>query len=156
MSATEPFEPKAGFGPADADGFQTWALPERGRFLDIYGTIRCRVEPDGRARCRVETGRAQSNGLGAIHGGFLLAFVDQALFCGPLMSGRLSLPGAVTLSVSTQFIAPGRAGEPLDALTETVGETGRLLFLRGLMVQGDTIVASFEGTLRKLTAHRPA
>jgi hypothetical protein len=34
-------------------------------------------------------------------------------------------------------------------VVELLRETGRLAFLRGLIVQDDDIVASFEGTVRK-------
>ena len=49
-------------------------------------------------------------------------------------------------------IGGGRLGEPLDAVVEQVRETGRLIFLRGMVVQGlndEHIVASFSGTIRK-------
>jgi len=58
----------------------------------------------------------------------------------------------VTLDLSTQFVGAGRVGEPLDAVVELVRETGRLIFLRGLVVQGEGdshIVLSFAGTIRK-------
>jgi hypothetical protein len=41
-------------------------------------------------------------------------------------------------------------GEPLEARIELLRETGRMLFLRGLIVQDSAgTVASFSGTLRK-------
>ena len=51
-----------------------------------------------------------------------------------------------------QFVGAGRVGEPMDALVELVRETGRLIFLRGLVVQGEGdshIVLTFAGTIRK-------
>ena len=58
---------------------------------------------------------------------------------------------AVTLDLNTHFIGGGRVGEPLEAQVELLRETGRLLFLRGLLVQGETTVAEFSGTIRKPT-----
>ena len=59
----------------------------------------------------------------------------------------------MTLDLSTQFIGGGRIGEPLEAQVELLKETGRLLFLRGLVVQGEgDPIASFAGTIRKPTA----
>ena len=42
----------------------------------------------------------------------------------------------------------------MEARVELLRETGRLLFLRGLVVQGDADakVAAFSGTIRKPTA----
>ncbi|MBU0823634.1 MAG: PaaI family thioesterase, partial [Alphaproteobacteria bacterium] len=64
---------------------------------------------------------------------------------------------SVTLDLSTQFVGAGRVGEPLDAVVELVRETGRLIFLRGLVVQGEGdshIVLSFAGTIRKASKDR--
>ncbi len=62
---------------------------------------------------------------------------------------RLPFAGAVTLGVSTQFIGGGKLDEPLDCVVEIVRETGRLMFLRGQMEQGEHIVLSFQATLSK-------
>jgi acyl-coenzyme A thioesterase PaaI-like protein len=61
---------------------------------------------------------------------------------------------AVTLDLNTQFLSPGRLGIPLDAEVELLRETGRLAFFRGRLVQGEDVVASFSGALRK-KARRP-
>jgi acyl-coenzyme A thioesterase PaaI-like protein len=57
--------------------------------------------------------------------------------------------GSVTLDLHNQFIGAGQIGEPLDVLCEVMRETGRLVFLRGSVEQGDRLVSSFLGTLRK-------
>jgi acyl-coenzyme A thioesterase PaaI-like protein len=59
--------------------------------------------------------------------------------------------GSVTLDLSNQFIGAGRIGEPLDAVVEVLRETGRMVFLRGMVVQGDDTIAAFNGTIRKPT-----
>ena len=66
--------------------------------------------------------------------------------------GVLNVGPSVTLNLDTQFIGAGRIDEPLDAVTELVRETGRLVFLRGMVVQGESdrdIVATYSGTIRK-------
>ncbi len=55
----------------------------------------------------------------------------------------------MTLDLSTQFIGGGRIGEPIEAQVELLRETGRLLFLRGLVVQDEEKIASFSATIRK-------
>ena len=142
----------ARFDPPDADGFSLWRAPEEGRFLDSFGPLRVRAEGEERVRCRVTAGRGQSNIADAIHGGFILAYIDQAAFCAPLLLERLPLAGAVTLTASATFIGAGALDEPLDAVVEIVGETGRMMFLRGLVEQGDRRIATFEVTLRKVPA----
>ena len=52
----------------------------------------------------------------------------------------------MTLDLSAQFIGGGMIGEPFEARVELLRETGRMLFLRGLIVQEDTpTIASFTG-----------
>src|SRR3546814_19809881 len=72
-----------------------------------------------------------------IPGGVTLALVDIALFAASHQFGSLDAGHSVTLDLSTQFVGAGRIGEPLDAIVERVRETGRLIFLRGLVVQGE-------------------
>lgn len=142
------------FDPPDADGFRLLRA-EEDRFHHVYGPVAVRAE-GGEARCRMMPGRRHTNPFGAIHGGFLTAFADLSLFLGPAILGRLALGPAVTLTLNTQFILPGRTGEPLDAVLAVTGETGRLLFVRGRMEQAADIIATFDGTLRKLPGATPA
>jgi hypothetical protein len=48
-----------------------------------------------------------------------------------------------------QFIGAGVIGEALEAEVELLKETGRLLFMRGVVSQGESRVAAFSGTIRK-------
>ena len=96
--------------------------------------------------------RKHSNLGDNVHGAVTLALVDIALFAASHQFGALDAGHSVTLDLSTQFVGAGRVGEPLDAIVELVRETGRLIFLRGLVVQGagdDHIVLTFAGTIRK-------
>ena len=71
--------------------------------------------------------------------------------------GLITAGTAVTLDLNTQFIGGGRVGEPIEAQVEVLKETGRLLFLRGLVVQGDddTKIAAFSATIRKPSGKPP-
>ncbi len=133
----------------DVDGFRAFLPVAAGRFLDSFGTIRVRAE-GGSVRCRVETGRAQSNVSDNVHGGFILGYVDQVMFCALLAQDRLPRGGAVTLRAGMDFIGAAKAGLPIDAVVEIIGETGRMIFLRGLIEQAGVTIGSFEGTLRKV------
>jgi acyl-coenzyme A thioesterase PaaI-like protein len=133
----------------DTDGFRAFLPVAAGRFLDSFGTIRVRAE-GGCVRCRVETGRAQSNVSDNVHGGFILGYVDQVMFCALLALERLPRGGAVTLQAGMNFIGAAKAGLPVDAVVEIVGETGRMIFLRGVIEQGGAVIGSFDGTLRKV------
>jgi acyl-coenzyme A thioesterase PaaI-like protein len=135
-------------GP-DAEGFYTTHFEGHG-FNDSFGSIRSRVE-GVLARVRIATGPKRANVMGALHGGFLLGFLDQAVFIGPSALGRLTMPDwAVTLNFATQFVAPGRADIPLDCTVEIVSETGKLMFLRGQMEQEGRALLTYQATLRKV------
>ena len=119
-----------------------------GGFVDLFGAMRVRGEGAGRARLRVESHAGQGNINGNVHGGFLLALVDQALFVGPEMGG-VPILGGVTVDVTSQFLAAVTIGPPLDVVTEVLRETGRMLFVRGQIEQAGVAKVAFTGTLRK-------
>ncbi len=134
-----------------ADAAAWRAVKSPGGFNAIFDNLRFRVDPDGRARCRVDTGPAQDNTNGAIHGGFFLALADQVVFIGAAALGRM--PGhAVTLQAGVTFVGRGIVGLPVDALVEVTGETGRMVFVRGLFEQEGRTIGSFEAVLRKRSA----
>lgn len=139
------------------DGWISWNLKDKGRFNSFIEPLTVRLESptaDGRpcARVRMLPQRRHSNLGDNVHGAVTLALVDVALFAASHQFGSLDAGHSVTLDLSTQFVGGGRIDEPLDALVELVRETGRLIFLRGLVVQGEGdshIVLSFAGTIRK-------
>lgn len=143
------------------DGWISWNLKDQTRFNAFLQPLSVRVEAptsDGRpcARVRMMPTRRHSNLGNNVHGAVTLALVDVALFAASHQFGSLNAGHSVTLDLSTQFVGAGRIDEPMDAVVELVRETGRLIFLRGMVVQGQGdghIVLSFAGTIRK--ASRP-
>ncbi len=131
-------------------GWRSWDAVDQTRFNALLGSIAYRLEGNT-ARVRMHPERRHSNIRDTVHGGAILAFVDVALFAGARAFGLLEAGTAVTLGLDTQFIGGGIIGQPLDAEVELLRETGRLLFLRGLVTQDDTRVAAFSGTVRKPT-----
>ena len=133
-------------------GWSTWRARNDGRFVDALGDMMFLKQPDGSTRTVIETGRRHSNGLGFLHGGFLMSFIDMAMFTA--ITDRLGPGiGAVTLSCATEFLGGGRPEQPLEAHTEVLAETGKLFFVRGLLSQenGAHRVSAYTGTMRKIT-----
>lgn len=130
-------------------GWHMWRLRDETRFNGVVmGELITRVE-GSKCRLRMFPERKHTNLQEMIHGAVTLALIDISLFAAmrTLTTGD---PGpAVTLELSTQFIGAGKPGEPLDSVVEIVRETGRLLFLRGEVVQEDHLVAAFSGMVRK-------
>jgi acyl-coenzyme A thioesterase PaaI-like protein len=130
-------------------GWMRWRDMDQGRFSDTIGPVYFRAREDGTVEAAAETGRQHSNLQDMLHGGYIMAFIDQVLFA--VAGPRLQKQRAVTLTCNTEFLGVGRPGDVLTAHGEVTRETGRLLFLRGLVEQGGNPIASFSGVLRKVT-----
>ncbi len=142
------------FEEADPEnpGWRIWRLSDDRRYnAQAIGKLLIREEGPQRARVRMFPELRHSNLADALHGGATLGFIDVALFGASRIFGLIEAGTAVTVDLSTQFIGAGRINEPLDAVVDLLRETRRLLFLRGLVVQGpdDEVIASFVGTIRK-------
>jgi uncharacterized protein (TIGR00369 family) len=140
----------------DNPGWLNWQMTDPTRYNGtVLGKMLVRSEGDGpndkRARLRMFPEHRHSNLRDAVHGGVTLGFIDVAMFGASRMFGLIEAGAAVTLDLSVQFIGAGVIGKPLDAEVELLKETGRLLFMRGIVVQGDERVAAFSGTIRKPT-----
>ncbi|WP_114953228.1 PaaI family thioesterase [Sphingosinicella terrae] len=135
----------------DHPGWWTWDLADpayAGRFNSTLGKVLVRADGPGRGICRMFPGELHLNLQDMVHGGALLTLADLSLFAGGAMAGA-GVAGAVTLALDSQFLGAAKAGAPLDAEIELLRETGRLVFLRGTIVQDGALVAAFTGTLRK-------
>ncbi len=132
-------------------GWKRWQFRDTTRYNAFIEPLHVRVEGDI-ARVRMLPRHEHSNMRGHVHGGALLGFMDVALFAASRGFGVLGAGGAVTLDLSAQFIGGGMIDVAMEARIELLRETGRMLFLRGLVVQDDVpTIASFTGTLRKST-----
>lgn len=142
-------EPAFDFGEdPDNPGWHSWRLKDDSRYNGFLGELLVRREGDA-ARVRMMPDRRHTNLQNAIHGGTTLGFIDVSLFAASRIFGLVEAGSAVTLDLSTQFIGTGTPDLSLDAVVELLRETRRLIFMRGLVVQGDNKVAAFAGTIRK-------
>jgi acyl-coenzyme A thioesterase PaaI-like protein len=115
-----------------------------------------RVRREG-AHCRLRMfpERRHTNLVDNVHGGVTLALIDIALFAAMHINGSGEAGPSVTVELSTQFVGGGDPSRPLDAVSEIVRETGRMLFLRGFATQprddgGEDIIAAYSGIVRKM------
>jgi acyl-coenzyme A thioesterase PaaI-like protein len=135
----------------DNPGWNFWNLKDETLFNGaVMGKLITRVDADGKARLRMFPERKHMNLQGVIHGAVTLSLIDIALFVTMHRIGTGNAGPSVTLELSTQFVGGGDVKRPLDAVTEIVRETGKLVFVRGMVVQGDDTVASFSGIVRKM------
>ena len=135
--------------------FPGWLVYELGGpdayIASVLGKVLIRAEGPNVARIRLMPQRHHLNAGGNVHGGIAMGLADIAMFAALYVLRGAPVPGSVTIDLTTQFIGPGKASEPLDAVVELLRETKRMGFLRGTVVQGDHIAVAFSGTIRTST-----
>lgn len=130
-------------------GWRHWNLKDPTLFNSaVMGKLITRVEGD-KSRMRMFPERKHENLQGIIHGAVTLALIDISMFTTMHTLGSGNAGPSVTLELSTQFTGGGDPSRPLDAVTEIMRETGKLVFVRGTVEQEEQIVASFSGIVRK-------
>jgi len=140
-------------------GWHSWDLVDDTRFNgQVLSPLLVRRETGsggaGMIRLRMQPQVKHTNLIGGVHGGAILALADVALFAAVRILLDGDSDGAVTLDMTSQFLGTGRIGLPLDATCEVLHETGRLVFLRGLVEQDGELVAAFSATVRKASPPR--
>jgi acyl-coenzyme A thioesterase PaaI-like protein len=130
-------------------GWHRWELRDDSRFNgQVMGRMIVRVEGQ-QVRTRMFPEHRHTNLLDIVHGATTLALMDISIFSCGHMLGLEGMAGSVTLDLSAQFIGGAVPGQPLDSVVEILRETKRLVFLRGLVVQGEEKVGAFAATIRK-------
>lgn len=138
----------------DNPGWLRWRIADATRFNEaVLGKQIVRAEGADTCRMRLmPRDPLHTNSAGRVHGAITLGLIDVSLFAAAYVLRGVDAGRAVTVDLSTQFIGAGDAARPLDSVVEVLRETYRLAFLRGLVVQGDDMVASFTATIRKPSA----
>ncbi len=133
----------------DHPGWRRWELRDESRFNgQVMGRMLVRVEGP-LVRTRMFPEHRHTNLLDIVHGATTLALMDISIFSCGHMLGLDGMAGSVTLDLSAQFIGGAVPNEPLDSVVEILRETKRLVFLRGIVEQGDNKVGAFSATIRK-------
>ena len=134
------------------EGWYSWNPLDRTRFNSVVmGDLAVRREGD-LCRLRMVPELRHTNLQEMIHGATTLSLIDIALFATVHVLSDAEAGPSVTLELSTQFVGAGDPAKPLDAVSEIVRETGRMVFVRGQVVQEDSVVASYSGIVRKLAS----
>jgi acyl-coenzyme A thioesterase PaaI-like protein len=134
-------------------------MVDRTRYnTSVLGEMRVRKEGQ-HCRLRMFPERRHTNLVDNIHGAVTLGLIDIALFAAMHINDSGEAGPSVTVELSTQFVGGGDPARPLDAVSEIVRETGRMLFLRGFATQprddgGEDIIASYSGIVRKMRSQR--
>lgn len=120
-----------------------------GRFADLVGYRLLAWEPE-RAVLALLLEERHLNRSGLMHGGVLTTLIDAACgYAGTHCSLAGNVRGALTLQLSTQFIAAGRAGQRLTATGRKTGG-GRSVFFATAEVADEAgrLIGRGEGVFR--------
>ena len=148
-SPAEPDSQVPRFEPVGAE-WTVWSPKDPTRFsAQAIGDMLVRREGERSIRLRLHPEVRHTNISSRVHGGVLMTMIDVAMFTAAQTVTGKELYGSVTLDIGCNFMDSGVSGTPVDVVAECLRETGRLVFLRGLIVQDDRTLASFNATLRK-------
>ena len=88
------------------------------------------------------------NTAGTVHGGMLMTFADFAL----CLTATWDQPGekCVTVSCNSEFVAPGRLGDLIEASGEVVRRTKSLTFVRGQVYADDRILLNYSAIVKRI------
>lgn len=90
------------------------------------------------------------NPRGVIHGGMLMTFIDRTL--GSLVWHAIDGRPCATVSLNTDFLAPGRPGDWIECRGQVTRQTRALVFVRGELTAGDRTLMTASGVWKKLGA----
>lgn len=85
---------------------------------------------------------------GVVHGGMLMSFADDVL--GMTVWEAAGRKPVTTVQLSNQFIAPGRLGGLITGRAEVLRATRSVVFVRGMLTQGDTVLTHADGVWKIL------
>lgn len=128
------------------EGSLRWPSVDTPSFHEAIGPLHWQRRSPTLAIARVET--RHGNGLGALHGGFIAACVDMALFAAaePVLAGA-----ATTTHLSIEYLDKGVPGAILDIEAELVSDRKRRLAVRVLVFQEGRVLASASGSLLRVS-----
>jgi acyl-coenzyme A thioesterase 13 len=104
------------------------AIDDPGPFLAHVGPLYIREEDDAGPVIGLRAAEEHANAAGAVQGGLLATLCDTA--CGHAIRARAddAIDGAVTISLTTDYLAPAHPGAWLEARTKVEKLGGRLAF----------------------------
>ncbi len=123
--------------PRNPEGFTRLRLP--GPFVDVNGPILASFSED-RLRLGLRLEGRHCNAAGICHGGMLATFADVQIAIGIVVQSglRAFLP---TVSLSVDFVAPGRAGDWVQGETEVIRVSRNLAFGSCILSAGGAALA---------------
>jgi acyl-coenzyme A thioesterase 13 len=121
-----------------SDPFETLTGPFYMRALATGGGYECAFMPEAH----------HANGMGNIHGGALMTFADFALFAHA--HDLMSEHPCVTMQFESQFVGGAVPRKMIQSRGDIVRATRTMIFIRGLISQGDKPVLAYSAILKRI------
>ena len=121
------------------------------RFEDHTGPFYCKPDgaaPDAGVVCGFVPESKNCNAGGNVHGGAVMTFADYALFM--IAGGMDASVHGVTVTCNVEFVDGAEPGKLLTARGEVVRAGFSMVFVRGMITDGDRPVTMFSGTIKKV------
>lgn len=125
------------------DGFE--AMPEGLAYSDTLQPYYRLVGGAGEVSFGLRVADSHCNLMGICHGGALMTLADIA--AASTVSAQLDAPrGVPTVSLSFDFLSPGRKGHWLQTHTDHVETKRRFGFCSGVIRDGERVIVRYSGT----------
>lgn len=128
-------------------GWWTWGYGQD-PYETMTGPFVFKKTKDGIVCATMPEQRHLNGSMANIHGGFFMTFADFAIFA--IAMEELAGEHAVTLSLTSEFLAAGKLGAPLEARGIVTRNTRSLIFVRGQIEQTGKVIFTFNAILKKL------
>ena len=102
---------------------------------------------DGRDRFAFRAEARHCNSHGTLHGGLLMTFIDLVL--GTAAKDDAAAENSVTVSLNSNFVAPGKIGDLVEARAEAVRRTKSLSFVRGEVFVEDRVLLTASAVVKR-------
>ncbi len=121
---------------------ETGAQTLIGYVVDIQG---------GTARCHLDIGPQHGNRHGGLHGGIISCLLDNAMgFAASLSDDPAGQTRFLTISMTTQYVAPVQGGRVTASGTVTGGGQSTVFVEGRLVDQDNTLLATATGVYKKV------
>ena len=132
-------------------GYQPWNMDTPDPYEDAVGPFYVRELEDGTWASAFYARADHLNMAGAVHGGMLMTFADQASFAVSRNSwDGPGKPDCVTVAMNSEFISAAVEGDLLEATGHITRETRSMIFVRGTITSGGKTILTFSSILKKL------
>ncbi|MGB3752581.1 MAG: PaaI family thioesterase [Parerythrobacter sp.] len=131
--------------------FAGWSYWDSDPFENRAGPFYMNRDAGGETVCAFRAEPRHMNTGGFTHGGCLMSFADFALFS--VAQDAMDGDHGVTLNMGSDFLAPSKVGQLIEARGRVVRAGGKTIFVEGLVTADGEPVLRFNGIIRKIRSN---